>query len=205
MIQMPRRSVTRFFIPLIDVLTLLFAIFLLMPMFEEEARTQEENQPTAPNELRKELESAQQISGLKRLLDESRRTAERLRKEQNPVTAREREEMNRLQDQVRRLQNEARKPLQERYAIFVLGLDARSGDLFYYDPLEASKKVVLKKPADARKLIEQQRALAGDRDLYFLFQAPRKKSRFPIGSQRKMYETWFRGVPHGYESPGGRP
>src|SRR5438067_4217840 len=31
-IQMPRRSVTRFFIPLIDVLTLLFCIFLLMPL-----------------------------------------------------------------------------------------------------------------------------------------------------------------------------
>jgi hypothetical protein len=32
MIQMPRRSVTRFFIPLIDVLILLFCIYLLMPM-----------------------------------------------------------------------------------------------------------------------------------------------------------------------------
>ena len=31
MIQPPHRSVTRFFIPLIDVLTLLFCIFLLMP------------------------------------------------------------------------------------------------------------------------------------------------------------------------------
>lgn len=31
MIAPPRRSVTRFFIPLIDVLTLLFCIFLLMP------------------------------------------------------------------------------------------------------------------------------------------------------------------------------
>ena len=30
-IVQPRRSVTRFFIPLIDVLILLFAIFLLMP------------------------------------------------------------------------------------------------------------------------------------------------------------------------------
>ena len=28
---MPRRSVTRFFIPLIDVLILMFCIFLLMP------------------------------------------------------------------------------------------------------------------------------------------------------------------------------
>ena len=31
MIQFPRRSVTRFFIPLIYVLTLLFCIFLMMP------------------------------------------------------------------------------------------------------------------------------------------------------------------------------
>jgi hypothetical protein len=35
MIQLPRRSVTRFFIPLIDVMTLLFCIFLLMPIFKE--------------------------------------------------------------------------------------------------------------------------------------------------------------------------
>jgi len=32
MLQMPERSVTRFFIPLIDVLTLLFAVFLIMPL-----------------------------------------------------------------------------------------------------------------------------------------------------------------------------
>ena len=32
MIRLPQRSVTRFFIPLIDVLTLLFCIFLVMPL-----------------------------------------------------------------------------------------------------------------------------------------------------------------------------
>ena len=37
MIRLPRRSVTRFFIPLIDVLILLFCIFLLMPIVEEGA------------------------------------------------------------------------------------------------------------------------------------------------------------------------
>jgi hypothetical protein len=36
MIHPPRRSVTRFFIPLIDVLTLLFCIFLVMPLAKEE-------------------------------------------------------------------------------------------------------------------------------------------------------------------------
>jgi hypothetical protein len=34
MLQMPHRSVTRFFIPLIDVLTLLFCVFLIMPAAE---------------------------------------------------------------------------------------------------------------------------------------------------------------------------
>ncbi|HZU38149.1 MAG TPA: hypothetical protein VFA18_19660 [Gemmataceae bacterium] len=34
MIQPPRRSITRFFIPLIDVLTLLFCIFLLSPVIK---------------------------------------------------------------------------------------------------------------------------------------------------------------------------
>src|SRR5262249_21760640 len=37
MITPPRRAVTRFFIPLIDVLILLFCIFLLMPFVEKEA------------------------------------------------------------------------------------------------------------------------------------------------------------------------
>ena len=37
MIELPRRSVTRFFIPLIDVLTLLFCIFLLMPVMKGKA------------------------------------------------------------------------------------------------------------------------------------------------------------------------
>jgi hypothetical protein len=34
MIRLPQRSVTRFFIPLIDVLTLLFCIFLLLPVVQ---------------------------------------------------------------------------------------------------------------------------------------------------------------------------
>src|SRR5581483_12214713 len=49
MIQLPRRSVTRFFIPLIDVLTLLFCIFLVMPLAQsnEESLTEELRQKEA--------------------------------------------------------------------------------------------------------------------------------------------------------------
>ncbi len=45
MIQMPRRSVTRFFIPLIDVLTLLFCIFLLMPLVKAPAEAGDDQRP----------------------------------------------------------------------------------------------------------------------------------------------------------------
>ena len=37
MIHIPKRSVTRFFIPLIDVLTLLFCIYLLLPIVKSPA------------------------------------------------------------------------------------------------------------------------------------------------------------------------
>ncbi len=40
MIRLPHRSVTRFFIPLIDVLTLLFCTFLLLPIFKAAAENQ---------------------------------------------------------------------------------------------------------------------------------------------------------------------
>jgi hypothetical protein len=187
MIQMPRRSVTRFFIPLIDVLTLLLAMFLLMPIFDEEARQQEDTSPSPSEGVRKDLE----IARLSRLLGQARQQAD-------PLTEKERQELQRLR-------REMTKPLPERYAVFVLGIDAKNGNLFYYDPLEADKKIVIAKAEDADRLIKQQRGLAGDRDLYFLFQEPRQKSAFPIGKQRKLYESWFKSVPHGFESPGGRP
>jgi hypothetical protein len=47
MIDQPRRSVTRFFIPLIDVLTLLFCVFLIMPLARPE---DEKNNPQPAGE-----------------------------------------------------------------------------------------------------------------------------------------------------------
>jgi hypothetical protein len=63
MIELPRRSVTRFFIPLIDVLTLLFCIFLLMPVVrpaddngEGTPATEAERQQKEKARLSRELE-----------------------------------------------------------------------------------------------------------------------------------------------------
>jgi biopolymer transport protein ExbD len=44
-IKLPRRSVTRFFVPLIDVLILLFCIFLLMPFVSTPAEAPETKEP----------------------------------------------------------------------------------------------------------------------------------------------------------------
>ena len=81
MIELPRRSVTRFFIPLIDVLTLLFCIFLVMPLAtdpeekaEAEARaalpSEEESTRAAVKKMREEIARIQQekVSELRRRL-----------------------------------------------------------------------------------------------------------------------------------------
>ena len=72
MIQPPKRSVTRFFIPLIDVLILLFCIFLLMPYVKPDddpaaAKTGEE----------------QTVESLRGDLDRARRERDRLVKERD--------------------------------------------------------------------------------------------------------------------------
>jgi hypothetical protein len=59
-ISAPRRSVTRFFIPLIDVLILLFCIFLLMPFVSTPARPEDEPKPpTPPPELPTDVKELQ--------------------------------------------------------------------------------------------------------------------------------------------------
>ncbi len=68
MIQPPRRSVTRFFIPLIDVLTLLFCIFLVMPLARDAREANKTAEEKAAEGRTKQLEAE-----LKRLRDENAR------------------------------------------------------------------------------------------------------------------------------------
>lgn len=78
MIRPPHRSVTRFFIPLIDVLILLFCIFLLMPFVntptpEAEAAPDKPAGPEPdPAQLARDLRQAQaEIDRLRKLREES--------------------------------------------------------------------------------------------------------------------------------------
>jgi uncharacterized protein YceH (UPF0502 family) len=105
MIQLPRRSVTRFFIPLIDVLTLLFCIFLLMPVVKA---TGEGDEVAGREPAAKAVTPSADDGDLTRRLEQARQELERLRKEQIET-------------------------LQQRLAIQVLEIDPKTGRLYYYD------------------------------------------------------------------------
>lgn len=185
MIEMPRRSVTRFFIPLIDVLTLLFCIFLLMPLVR--ATPQSGEGPSAGElsvserrdleRLRREKEAWQHVGDLTKKETELRQTLQRLRREKLDTLA-------------------------QRLAIRVLEIDRDK--LFFYDPgREANRRVEITATSAAQFLAEQKR-LAGDRDLYLLILYPRRASGlpgYPTKGQIKQYETWFKDVAHSYDIP----
>jgi len=182
MIQLPRRSVTRFFIPLIDVLTLLFCIYLLMPIVEP-AKGSGEAEPSTP------------------LTPPERAELDRLRKQvatlRSPAdfTEAERQELEQLH-------KEKMEVLQQRLAIRVLNIDADTGKLFYYepDPVEL-KPVEIRTEAEAHDLIRRQKQEAGAREIYYLFLFPRKVTGFPQERQIRQYESWFAGVAHGVDNP----
>lgn len=67
MIEPPKRSVTRFFIPLIDVLTLLFCVFLVMPLGRPEGEKADVPPATTEELLRERSEDKARI---RQLLDD---------------------------------------------------------------------------------------------------------------------------------------
>ncbi|HEY1377907.1 MAG TPA: hypothetical protein VGF55_13995 [Gemmataceae bacterium] len=174
MIQPPHRSVTRFFIPLIDVLTLLFCIFLLMPYVAPA-----EDSPSA---------GATPVS----------RDAEALRSGAGDA-ADLRRELERAEFDRARLQDRLDSVL-KRLSVRVLEIDKDTGKLYYYDP----DRVEVAGDADAQQLIDRDRRSAGGRELYFLFLFPREVSGYPLQRQVDNYRRWFQGVPHGFDNPRGR-
>jgi hypothetical protein len=176
-IQMPRRSVTRFFIPLIDVMTLLFCIFLLMPIVE--------GKPAA----------AGGEDAARSFDDQDRQSLAALRQRIQELERRRLTEQEQLE--LEAIRSQKIEELQKRLAIHPLQIDPDTGRLFDYQP----QPVEIASEADAHALIERQRQSVGGRDLYYLFLFPRKVTGYPLERQREQYERWFKGVAHGVASP----
>src|SRR5260370_23959790 len=109
MIVLPKRSVTRFFIPLIDVLTLMFCIFLLMPIVQGVESASEGDQRAMAARLR-ELEAE----------------LAKIRSEGGDPRA--------LQEQLDKLRQQLGKSIKDRIAVRVLEIDGKTGKLNFYDP-----------------------------------------------------------------------
>ena len=182
MIAMPRRSVTRFFIPLIDVLLLLFCVFLLTPIMNEDAL--DKNAESAAD-LR---DTAQALEKELALRNEELAIFEDLRPQLAELAA--------LRAEVERLRRE-RKQTAERISFKILDIDRADGSLSYYDPLNPQTGML--KISDAKAahaLIKRHQDAAAGRELYYYFLYPRKESGFPTRRQAQAYGKWFIHVPN---------
>jgi hypothetical protein len=182
MIELPKRSVTRFFIPLIDVLILLFCIYLIMPIIkgpaDSAAEGSAEEAAAGPLDERERQE-----------LRQLRKDAHDLQ-QKSTFAETERRELAHLKE-------EKQQPLERRLAIRVLEIDAATGKLFHYDP----ERVEISSEATARIMIARHRREAAGRELYYLFLFPRKLTGYPEERQVEQYQRWFTGVPHGFDNP----
>jgi hypothetical protein len=171
-IVQPRRSVTRFFIPLIDVLILLFAIFLIMPFVSG---------PTSA-----ETSADVKAQPEKPLPDDVKLLQEMLREEQL---------------RVERLEKERRVNLKDRLVVRVLEIDRTNGVLFYYNPdrqeirsqADAERYIFQEKKRAAGE--------GTTKDVFFLVLSPRQRGAFPTDQQVEQIRQWFKDVPHGVDVP----
>jgi hypothetical protein len=171
-IVQPRRSVTRFFIPLIDVLILLFAIFLIMPFVSGPTTAETSSELKAPLE--------------KPLPDDVKLLQEMLREEQL---------------RVERLEKERQKNLKDRLVVRVLEIDRTSGVLYYYNPdrqeirsqADAERYIFQEKKRATRD--------GTTKDVFFLMLSPRQRGPFPTRAQLDQISQWFKDVPHGVDVP----
>jgi hypothetical protein len=177
MIQPPRRSVTRFFIPMIDVLTLLFCMFLLMPIFRENESLSQEGPsgPSTAEEMKKEIEARQKD------LQELYKDQERAR-----VVLQELTEMK-------------RGLLQQKIYVRLLYISPKDGSLYFFNPADAATAPLKIDHADvAADLIGRHKKEAGDRQLLYIFQEPRDDKGIvapvPTFRQEAEYKRWFQAV-----------
>lgn len=173
MIERPKRAVTRFFIPLIDVLILLFCIFLLMPFMnqpgsaEPTTKQPEDKKDATPEELKRE------IAGL-------------------------RLELSKALKDIRQLQEERTNPA-EKVAPFILEIEPSLGHLMYYS---AGKAVRIKDQRDAQEVIDQHKRRIGiGKDPLFIIMMPRQVSGHPTAPELAEYRSWFKDVPFKENDP----
>lgn len=191
MIHMPRRSVTRFFIPLIDVLLLLFVIFLLMPFV-----TEEESEALAARS--KVEDQTEEIDRLKRQLERQKQELAKLRHLRDPQ-----DEIDRLRAELERVSAELKRLAGARFdqfhrALRIIEVDAVTGNLTYFDAAN-SKEPLLKidSAKTAETLITRLQKETLDKELFLEFYVVGHPSIVaPLASRLREKKPWFDRVPN---------
>ena|ERR1017187_2553636 len=181
MIQMPRRSVTRFFIPLIDVLILLFCIFLLMEFNSESEASKQSDLVAEQSEVTDRLrfesqESAKKLEDLQRL---------------DP----DRKEMDRLRQEIADLKKAVQQDPNATWDFRTVDIKAEDGSISFFDRQE-NKVISIENEAAAKKLIKEHLQEARERrkmKVYYFFEYPRDRQTFLDIGQRQLYHKWFKG------------
>jgi hypothetical protein len=176
MVQMPRRSVTRFFIPLIDVLTLLFCVFLVMPLAKSAG--EDPSQSTA-EELKKVQAQLDRLRGMG--ADEP----ERVRKEL---------------EELRQAKVEA---IKERFMPLVLEIDGTNGKLYSQ---RAGRRLEIDERAARDLMEQDRRQYDGKREIMYVILYPRlPNTGFPRFGDREAIARWFQGAAVSFNDPHNPP
>lgn len=170
MIEMPARSITRFFVPMIDVLTLLFCIYLLMPMVSDAEGGESE-------EVRKAREAK-----IRYLEDELKKTG----KDLSPEQLAELEKLNR----------ERVESLKSRVRIRTLEIDEETGKLYYRNA--RNERAEIHSDAAAAELIKREQDLAGSKaDVFFVIVSA--NPNYPDVEMKPRFDRWFKDVAMDYQ------
>jgi hypothetical protein len=170
-IHLPRKSVTRFFIPLIDVLILLFCIFLLMPFVSGPPA------PELPPEAKDKVPEKPLPTDVKQLQDD----------------------LSEARLVISRLEKEKLAKLTDRLAVRVLEIDPTNGTLFYFDP--GREEIKTDADAERLILKQMNVASKSGKDVFFLILYPRRLTGFPTSPQIEQIDRWFKNRPHGFDNP----
>lgn len=169
MITLPRRSVTRFFIPLIDVLILLFCAFLLMPLSARDGTESGEN------------------NRRKRLLEDASRKRDIERKQID-------EEIRQLRD----ARQATAASLSGRFSPIVLLIDGASGKLTRGIGGRSLVIDGDARPGQVRAMVDSDRARVREvtgnatAEPYYAVQLPADPlSPYPTREMRQRYLGWF--------------
>jgi hypothetical protein len=182
MIRMPRRSVTRFFIPLIDVLILLFCIFLLME-FDSASRYDKEAETVADQAESIDLLAAELTARNQELrqFEEDRPQLQKLAE---------------LRTELERLRKINQQNFQQQAYIRIIDVDGKDGAISFYDDKRPKEPIIkIEDAATAKALLKRHEEEAKGRQVYYFFLYPRGGPRFVTSAgQEQQYRDWFKGA-----------